>query len=233
MDIYEPTTVYWYYWCQLSLNDKVGKLLKRSCWQTRREPTRRTGNFPGVIHQIPLGWRGGSFLHLHLQRGPSSTQSKPHFLCYTPQPRNHGWKTLSSSVVVPGAAATSPPPPVIFSQVAASRFRGSPPPPPVIFASRRPRHIFWQTTIFTNGSDEMPFLQCDYYIVWLITHWHMHSLGSFRDTPDSKLLTEFDFLSPTYLPTLVWFLSFSTIELVLFAILRSAVAYVTEECFYF
>jgi hypothetical protein len=63
--------------------------------------------------------------------------------------------------VVPGAAATSPPPPVIFSQVAASRFRGAP--PPVIFASRRPRHIFWQTTIFTYGSDEMPFLQCDYY----------------------------------------------------------------------
>jgi hypothetical protein len=56
----------------------------------------------------------------------------------------------------------------------------------------------------------------------------MHSLGSFRDTPDSQLLTDFDFWSPTYLPTLVRFLSFSTIELVLFAIFRAAATYVTE-----
>jgi hypothetical protein len=92
--------------------------------------------------------------------------------------------------LIPGAAATSPPPPVIFSQVAASRFRGAPPPPPVIFASRRPRHIFWQTTIFTYGSDEIAIstMRLLLYDINYSIHWHMHSLGSFRDTPDSKLL---------------------------------------------
>jgi hypothetical protein len=71
-------------------------------------------------------------------------------------------------IVVPGAAAISPPPPVIFSQVAASRFRGAPPPPPVIFASWRPRHIFWRTTIFTNGSDEICHLAHFYIAITIV-----------------------------------------------------------------
>jgi hypothetical protein len=72
-------------------------------------------------------------------------------------------------IVVPGAAAISPPPPIIFSQVAASRFRGAPPPPPpVIFASWRPRHIFWRTTIFTNGSDEICQLAHFYIAITIV-----------------------------------------------------------------
>jgi hypothetical protein len=75
---------------------------------------------------------------------------------------------LRMSPLVPGAAAISPPPPVIFSQVAASRFRGAPPPPPVIFASRRPRHIFWRTIIFTNGSDEICHLAHFYIAITIL-----------------------------------------------------------------
>jgi hypothetical protein len=91
--------------------------------------------------------------------------------------------------MVSGAAATSPPPPVIFYQVAASRFRGAPP-PPVKFASWRPRHIFWQSTIFPFGSDETAIstMRLLLYGINYTIHWHMDSLGSFQDTPDSKLL---------------------------------------------
>jgi hypothetical protein len=72
-------------------------------------------------------------------------------------------------------------------------FRGAP--SPLIFASRRPRNICLQTTIFTHANDEMPFLQCDYYCMTneLLNHWQMHSLGSFRDTRHSKSLSEINF----------------------------------------